>query len=161
MCVVKYFIERLIHHGSVCVCFSKCLYSLPSQYHLKRKVYICSSANLVSERFHLLLGNATASCQCLENICDLRKGRDFSNVACANPISHSPPACSLSSPLLDSMTMSSPATILVATAQEHPISCGSPGFPCLCISWEAEVRTLRSWQVGLAFSTSHCFPELF
>lgn len=56
-----------------------------------------------------------------------------------------------------SMTLSLPTT-LVAAPQECPISCGSPGFLSLCISWEAEARSLWGWQAALAFTIPPCYP---
>lgn len=72
---------------SVCVCFYECLYPLPPQYHLKGKKVYNLSSNLVSERFHLSLGNINSFMSMFRESLWLGKGRGFSRVACSNPFS--------------------------------------------------------------------------
>lgn len=77
---------------------------------------------------------------------------------CSQPVSHHPPDCFLSCPFPGNMTVSLPAT-LVAAPQKRPISCGSPGFLCLCLSWESKALSLWSWQVCLAFTAPKLLPR--
>lgn len=72
---------------SVCECFYECLYPRPPQYHLKGKKVYNLSSNLVNERFHLLLGNINSFTSMFRESLWFGKGRDFSRVACCNPLS--------------------------------------------------------------------------
>lgn len=98
MCVVTYFIGRLIHHGRDCPCVFlwMCLYPLPPQYHLKGKKVYNLSLNLVSERFHLFLGNINSFMSMFRESLWFGKGRDFQGWPVLTPLAQ--PSCSLHDP---------------------------------------------------------------
>ena len=123
---------------------------LPPQYHMKRKkVYNLFVFKSGQQEISSWLGNINSFMSVLRE--SLRFGGRKRLFRCSQPFSHHPPACFLSCPLPGNVTVSPPTT-LVAAPQKCPISCGSPGFLCLCISRESKALSLWSWQVCLAFT---------
>lgn len=145
---------------SVCLCFYECLYPLPPRCHLKRKkVYnLFKSGQWNISPFARKYKQLHVSVEGKSVIWG--KGRHFSNVACSNHISPSPPACSLN-PAPGQHGCEPPQPQWQLHPRSTPFPVAALARPCLCISWEAEVRSLGSWQVALAFTMPCCYSDPF
>lgn len=128
----------------------------PIPHEEEEKFTICLSSNRVSRDF-ILARNINSFMSVLREVCNLGEGRDFSDVL--SLLATTLPDCFLSCPLPGNMTVSLPAT-LVATSETSHFLYGSPGFLCLCLSWES--KPCLSGAGRFAWHSLHlsCYPDL-